>query len=105
MLSIVCEINPHSGGIRRNVADGFAKDREGEIWVVHRGRFNITGGMTTEFYRKRYSKPWVAIGDDNKTSKVIPVGRLVAEDFGMGVHDLIFEVDRIKEIGTDVNRS
>ncbi len=105
MLSIICEINSPSGGIRRNVAYGFAKDRDGEIWDVHRGRFNITGGMTTEFYRKRNSKPCVALDDDNTTSKVILIGRFLAENFGMSVHELKFEVDRIKEMGREVNRS
>lgn len=89
----------------QEVSDGFAKDREGEIWVVYRGRFNIADGMTTEFYCSRYSKPCVAVYDDNKTSKVILVERLLAEDFGMSLHELIFEVDLLKEIGRDVSRS
>lgn len=104
MVSIVCEINPPLEGIRRNVAGAFAMDRDGAIWVVHRGRFNIAGGITMDFFRKRYSNPYIPVDDGNRTTKVISIGRLKDENFGNHLRDFIHEVDRIKNLGRQANR-
>jgi hypothetical protein len=103
MVSIVCEINPPLERIRRKVAGAFVKDRNGDIWVAQRGRFNISGGMTMKFFRKHYFEPYSPVEDGNRTTEVILVGRLVSEDFGIRLRNFVSEVDRIKDLGRAAN--
>ena len=104
MVSIVCEINPPFEGIRRVVAGAFIKDQAGDIWVVHRGRFNIAGGITKKTFRKLYPKPYVAVVDGDKKSDIILIGNLGSASFGESLQDFILQVDRIKEIARGMNR-
>lgn len=98
MMGIVCEINPPFEGIRRRVQGAFARDDEGQHWVVHRGFFNGHGGMTKEFFRRRYANDYVRVRDGQETNEVIVEGKLGAQGFGNDLAAFVREVDRIKRV-------
>jgi hypothetical protein len=98
MVNIVCEINPPVEGIDRRISGAFARTENDTIAVLHRGRFNVTGGMTMRFFRQRYSKKYVTVADERITSDVILVGEIGAPQFGDDLRRFVVEVDRIKSL-------
>ena len=98
MVNIVCEINPPIEKIDRKISGAFAKTEAGTIVVLHRGRFNVTGGMTMQFFRQRYSKQYITVADERTTADVILVGELGTPQFGSDLRFFIVEVDRIKSL-------
>lgn len=98
MVSIVCEINPPVQGINRHAQGAFARSSDGQLSVVHRGRFNVHGGITKQFFRNHYGQPYVVVNDGSRISDVIHVGMLSSREFGESVRNFVVEVDRIKAL-------
>ena len=99
MVGIVCEINPPLQGIDRRVQGAFARSSDGRLSVVHRGRFNIRGGITKGFFKKHYRGPYIPVNDGSRISYVIHVGKLSSQEFGESLRNFVVEVDRIKALG------
>jgi hypothetical protein len=98
MVNIVCEINPPVEGIDRRIVGGFAKGLSDEIAVIHRGRFNVHGGMTMQYFRHHYAKPYITVADGTTQAEVIVVGVIGASQFGNDLRRFVFEVNRIKSL-------
>jgi hypothetical protein len=97
-VGIVCEINPPRQGPDRRTAGAFAHDPSGRLFLLHRGRFNIHGGMTMAFFEAHYPKPYIAVEEGSSISRFIQVGEISAPGFGQLLSSFVFEVDRIKHL-------
>ena len=98
LVSIVCEINPSIQGINPRVAGAFALSPAGAISVLHRGRFNVSGGMKMIFFERNYPKPYIKALEGSKISRFIHIGDLDDPSFGKELSGFIYEVDRIKNL-------
>ncbi|MGO8735591.1 MAG: hypothetical protein ACLQVM_22660 [Terriglobia bacterium] len=91
--SICCEINFPIEGKNEQIAGALAKDEQGAVWVLHRGK--IGGGkkgVSKALFEKHYKGPWSnAEGDPFAV-----VGTLGQEDFVKHVSDFVKLVDEIK---------
>ena len=67
-LSIVCEVNPAHAGVDRRVAGVFAKDEEGQTYLLHRGRLN---GMTMEAFWREYEGQKVAVDEEQRPFAIV----------------------------------
>ncbi|MBI2868464.1 MAG: hypothetical protein HYX96_01395 [Chloroflexi bacterium] len=78
----------------------FAKDNEGHIIVLHRGRLNK---ITKQFVRSHF-KPdqWAYFKDgDGTQNKAILVGDLSSDNFISSLKTFILEAERIKNLSRD----
>jgi len=96
-LSITCEINFPCRGIDRRVGGALAKDREGRIFVVHRGR--IGGGkrgIGKSFFEEHYRGVWSLMEDGDTETPVALIGPLKSPRFVRQVVQFIRKIDGIK---------
>jgi len=98
MVSIVCEINSPMEGINRRVAGAFARNDEGDIAVMHRGRINVTRGITKELFRRMCRCKWENVVDAGKNSSLVYIGNLSSLNLVESIRDFVFEIDRIKNL-------
>ena len=96
--SIVVEINSPFEGINRRVGGVFLRNSKGQLYVGHRG--SVGGGRPgigqKAFMADIGTDDLVDIRDGDKTSSVIMIGALDAEDFPARVHSFVTHVARFK---------
>jgi hypothetical protein len=96
-LSISCEINFPFQGIDRRVGGALAKDRDGRVFVVHRGR--IGGGkrgIGKSFFEEHYRGVWTLMEDGDAETPVAVIGALKSPRFIRQVAQFIRKIDGIK---------
>jgi hypothetical protein len=103
-LSITCEINSPVEGIDRRIGGAFAKDAEGCVWIVHRGK--IGGGrpgIGKSSFANGYRGEWVVAEDGDRLTDVVPISPLESGRLAIRVNGFIREVARIKTeaVGAD----
>lgn len=96
--SIVCEINPSREGVNRRTKGAFIVNEKGQVLVCHRGMFNITGGMTLEFFRKHYRGIWLEAEESTRLSTFVKVTQLNSAELGESLRDFVLQVDKIKKL-------
>lgn len=87
---VICEINIPVKGIDRRVGGAFAKDSNGNYYLVHRG--NIRGLRLT---REVYKGEWITVMDGDRESEVIFIGRL-DDSLPEKIRDFVYETQKIK---------
>jgi len=92
-LSVVCEINIPKDGANRNVAGAFAKDLEGNIYLIHRG--NIADINKTKFFDK-FSGEMTQTQEGNTKTDAVLIGKLNDPKLPEDVRNFVFEVAQIK---------
>ena len=96
--SIVVEINSPFEGINRRVGGIFLRNSKGQLFVGHRG--SVGGGRPgigqKAFMADMSKDDLTEIRDGDKTSRVIMIGALDAEDFPARVHSFVTHVARFK---------
>lgn len=97
-LSVACEINIQKDGLNRNVAGAFAKDLEGNVYLIHRG--SIGGQKKQEFFDKYHGKTAQIQDGDIKTEAVV-LGGLNDPKLPEHVRNFVFEVAKIKGLIID----
>jgi len=81
-VSIMCAINSPKKGIDRGIAGAFAKSSGGDLYLLHRGKFNAyRGGIPINYVKNVFNGNWVSALDRDKTSDFILIGRLDDNDF------------------------
>ncbi|MBN1615098.1 MAG: hypothetical protein JW950_11580 [Deltaproteobacteria bacterium] len=96
-LSITCEINFPFCGIDRRIGGALARDRDGRIFVVHRGR--IGGGrrgIGKSFFEEHYRGAWTLMEDGDSNTSVALVGALKSPRFARQVAQFVRKIDGIK---------
>ena len=100
-LPVVCEINIAKNGINRNVQGAFAKDLEGNLYLIHRG--NVGGKSSkTEFFDK-YPSETTQIQDGNIKTTAIVIGSLNDPKLPEAVKNFVFEVAQIKGLTNEIS--
>lgn len=95
--SIVCEINPPFSGINRMISGAFAKDAEGKVYLLHRGR--IGGGregIGKTSFQDNYRGEWQEVVDGDLISDLALIASLDSPRFAQQVAFFVHEVERIK---------
>jgi hypothetical protein len=93
-IPITCEINFPVKGIDRRIGGALAEDRNGRIFVVHRGR--IGGGKA--LFDDHYRGVWAIMEDGSAETMVALIGVLNSPRFVRQVSQFVRKVDRMKNI-------
>jgi len=97
-VSIVCEINPPRTGANAATGGVFLRGSQGEIIVVHRGRFTVTRGMPTSYFLSSFRGERVGPPNGHKKPILAKVADLQPPRFGQDLANFIREVRRIKDL-------
>lgn len=102
--NITCEINPPFKGIDRKIAGVFAKDSEGKLFLLHRGKIGggRPGNGKTKFKRE-FRGNWIDVEDGSVTSQLALVAAFESSRFSEQVADFVYQVRRMKD-DTFVNK-
>jgi hypothetical protein len=98
-ISITCEINFPLSGIDRRMGGALAKDRHGQIFVVHRGK--IGGGkkgVGKALFEKYYRGTWAVMEDSLEETPVALVGMLNSPRFARQVTQFVRKVSHMKDV-------
>lgn len=97
-VPIACEINFPAKGIDRKIGAAFARDQEGRLYVIHRGK--IGGGQKgigKTLFENRYRGVWSDIEDNGTTVTVAVVGDLHSVRFPRQVAQFVQKIMKMKE--------
>ena len=98
-IPITCEINFPAKGIDRRMGGAMAEDRNGRIFVVHRGR--IGGGkkgVGKALFDDHYRGVWAIMEDGSAETMVAIIGVMNSPRFVRQVSQFVRKVDRMKNI-------
>ena len=98
---IDCEINIGYGGVNRRISGAFARNEEGRLFLVHRGR--IGGGrkgIGKSRFEENFQGEWEPVSQGELTENFALVGALESKRFQKQVADFVKEVNRIKSLPT-----
>lgn len=97
-IPIICEINFPGHGIDRRIGGAFARDRKGQIFVVHRGR--IGGGkkgVGKSLFADHYRGVWEIMEDGEEETTVALIGILNSPRMVRQVTQYVQKIGEIKE--------
>ncbi len=103
--SIACEINFPLQGIDRKTGGALAEDREGRIFVVHRGK--IGGGrkgIGKTLFEDRYRGVWVRAQDGDEETTVALIGAPASSRFARKVMQFVRKIDSMKAAAASSRR-
>jgi hypothetical protein len=98
-IPINCEINFPKNGIDRRIGGAIAADRDGQIFVVHRGK--IGGGkkgVGKTLFEDHYRGVWTVMEDGPVETTVALIGVLSSPRFVRQVTQFVRKVNRIKDL-------
>jgi len=98
-IPITCEINFPVKGIDRRMGGALAEDRNGRVFVVHRGR--IGGGkkgVGKALFDDHYRGVWAIMEDGCAETMVALIGVLNSPRFVRQVSQFVRKVDRMKNL-------
>lgn len=97
--SITCEINPPYKGIDRRIAGAFAKDPEGRLYLIHRGKLGGgRPGIGKALFTDEFRGTWEEVEDGTEFSRVALIASFDNPRFDEQIADFIHEVERIKAV-------
>ena len=95
----MCAINSPKKGINRGIAGAFAKSSEGDLYLLHRGKFNAyRSGIPINYVKNVLKGNWISALDGDRTSDFILIGRMNDDDFTAELAQFIIEVYRLKKL-------
>jgi hypothetical protein len=98
-VAITCEINFPIRGIDRKIGGALARDGEGEIYVVHRGRLGGSRkGIGKSLFGSRYRGAWAMMEDGGEEAVVAVVGALRSPRFPRQLGQFVRKVQRMKDL-------
>lgn len=97
--NITCEINPPYAGIDRRIAGAFAKDPEGKLFFIHRGKLGGgRPGIGKTLFIDEFRGTWEEVEDGTEFSKVALIASFDNPRFAEQIADFVHEVERIKTV-------
>ncbi|NPU84960.1 MAG: hypothetical protein HPY65_10780 [Syntrophaceae bacterium] len=98
-VAITCEINFPIRGIDRKIGGALARDPEGVIYVVHRGRLGGSRkGIGKSLFGSRYRGVWALMEDGEELATVAVVGALHSPRFVRQLGQFVRKVQRMKDL-------
>jgi hypothetical protein len=97
-VPITCEINFPIRGIDRRIGGALAADRDGRIYVVHRGK--IGGGkkgVGKSLFEDHYRGVWATMEDGSVDTTVALIGELNSARFVRQITQFVRKVDKVKD--------
>ncbi len=97
LLAASCEINFPLSGIDRRIGGAFARDRRGQIFVVHRGK--IGGGrkgIGKSLFDSHYRGIWALMDDGDQETVVAVIGLLKSDRFPQQLAHFVHKIEHIK---------
>lgn len=92
-----CEINPPFEGINRRISGVFAKDENGELFLLHRGKIGGgRSGIGKNLFLNNYSEELITVKDGDLFSNLAFVASFKNPRFVIQVANFVKEVKRIK---------
>jgi len=96
-IPIICEINFPMHGIDRRIGGALAEDRDGRIFVIHRGILGgAKKGVGKSLFADHYRGVWATMEDGPAQSAVALVGVLNSPRFVRQVTQFIRKIDMLK---------
>lgn len=98
-IPITCEINIPLRGIDRRIGGAMAADRDGRVYVVHRGK--IGGGkkgVGKSLFEDHYRGVWAVMEDGPVDTAVALIGELNSARFVRQVTQFVRKVHRVKDL-------
>jgi hypothetical protein len=98
-VPITCEINFPVRGIDRRIGGAMAADRDGRIYVVHRGK--IGGGkkgIGKSLFEDHYRGVWAIMEDGSVDTTVALIGELNSTRFVRQITQFVRKVDKVKDL-------
>lgn len=98
-IPITCEINFPIRGIDRRIGGAMAADRDGLVYVVHRGK--IGGGkkgVGKSLFEDHYRGVWANMEDGPAETTVALIGILNSPRFVRQVTQFVRKVDKVKDL-------
>jgi len=98
-VAITCEINFPIRGIDRKIGGALARDSEGAVFVVHRGRLGGSRkGIGKTLFDSRYRGVWALMEDGDEQAAVAVVGALHSPRFVRQLGQFVRKVQRMKDL-------
>ncbi len=95
--SITCEINPPFEGIDRRISGVFAKNAEGKLYLLHRGKLGGgKPGIGKALFVKEFTGDWEEVKDGAELKRLALVASFDNPRFAEQIADFVHEVERIK---------
>lgn len=95
--SITCEINPPYEGIDRHIAGVFAKDPDGGLHLLHRGKLGGgKPGIGKALFERKFTGTWEEVEDGTEFTNLALVASFDNPRFAEQIADFVHEVERIK---------
>lgn len=97
LLAAACEINIPTSGIDRRMGGAFARDRRGQVFVVHRGK--IGGGrkgIGKSLFDNHYRGIWALMDDGDQETVVAVIGLLKSDRFPRQLAHFVHKIEHIK---------
>jgi len=98
-IPITCEINFPMRGIDRRIGGAMAVDRDGRVYVVHRGK--IGGGkkgVGKSLFEDHYRGVWATMEDGPAETTVALIGVLNSPHFVRQLTQFVRKVDKVKDL-------
>ena len=97
-VAITCEINFPLCGIDRRTGGAFAQERDGRIFVVHRGKLGGgRKGIGKSLFENTYRGVWEVMDDGGEETPVALIGVLHSPRFARQIAQFVRKIARIKE--------
>jgi hypothetical protein len=98
-VAITCEINFPIRGIDRKIGGALARDLEGTVYVVHRGRLGGSRkGIGKTLFGSRYRGVWALMEDGDERATVAVVGVLFSPRFVRQLGQFVRKVQKMKDL-------
>jgi len=87
-------------GINRMTGGAFARDPNGNHYLIHRGK--IGGHYNKRLFEKNYRGEWTSVVSGDQEEKVVVIGK-IDETIPEKIREFVYEVQRIKGMKADSN--
>ena len=95
-VSSTIEINIPMSGLDRKIGGAFARDEQGRVFLVHRGRIGGRRGVGKYLFETRYRGVWSEARDGEARSAVVVIGGLQSPLFVRQLALFVRKVEAIK---------
>jgi hypothetical protein len=97
-VAVTCEINFPLSGYDRRIGGVFARNRQGRLFAVHRGRLGGgRKGIGKSLFDASYRGTWEVMDDDGKETPVAIIAVLQSPRFARHIAAFVHKIDQIKD--------
>jgi len=102
-VAVTCEINFPLGGYDRRVGGVLARNRQGRLFVVHRGRLGGgRKGIGKSLFDSNFRGAWEIMDDNGDETPVAIVAVLQSPRLARQIASFVHKIERIKDVASTV---